>query len=161
MTEFLQALATTMGLSQPTPTPRADLGVLIADDEDGIRRFVERALPISDYAPVVVSSGAEALAAAAAMPRLDLLIVDMMMPGMNGDEVASRLRAERPALKVLYLTGYSDRLFTEKATLWEDEAFLDKPCSIAALRQAVALLVDGRVDVAGSTGAQGGSAVWQ
>ena len=47
------------------------------------------------------------------------------------------------ALKVLYLTGYSDRLFKEKATLWEDEAFLDKPCSVKGLLQAVYILLSG------------------
>ena len=47
---------------------------------------------------------------------------------------------------MLYLTGYSDRLFKEKATLWQDEAFLDKPCSVKGLRQAVSLLLFGRFE---------------
>jgi hypothetical protein len=46
---------------------------------------------------------------------------------------------------VLYLTGFSDHLFKEKVTLWQDEAFLDKPCTIKALLQAVSLLVHGRL----------------
>ena len=46
-----------------------------------------------------------------------------------------------------YFTGYSDRLFAEKITLWEDEAFLDKPCSVKGLLQAVSLLLQGRVDL--------------
>src|SRR6185503_7579946 len=117
MTEFLRTLATTMRLTRPATPARADLGVLITDDEGGIRRFVERSLRTAGYLPTVAPSGAEALVAAASMPRIDLLIVDMMMPGMNGDEVARRLRAEHPDLKVLYLTGFSDRLFAEKATL--------------------------------------------
>ena len=45
-----------------------------------------------------------------------------------------------PDLKVLYLTGYSDRLFKEKVMLWEDEAFLDKPCSVKGLLQAVSMV---------------------
>jgi len=47
---------------------------------------------------------------------------------------------------VLYLTGFSDRLFKEKVTLWADEAFLDKPCSVKGLLQAVALLLFGQFD---------------
>ena len=47
---------------------------------------------------------------------------------------------------MLYLTGYSDRLFKEKVTLWEDEAFLDKPCSVKGLIEAVSLLLFGRFD---------------
>ena len=49
---------------------------------------------------------------------------------------------------MLYLTGFSDRLFKEKVTLWADEAFLDKPCSVKGLLQAVSLLLFGRFDAA-------------
>ena len=62
-----------------------------------------------------------------------------MMPEMTGDELGRRLRSSEPRLKVLHLTGFSDRLFKEKATLWEDEAYLDKPCSPKGLLQAVSL----------------------
>ena len=48
---------------------------------------------------------------------------------------------------MLYLTGFSDRLFKEKVTLWADEAFLDKPCSVKGLLQAVSLLLFGHFDV--------------
>jgi two-component system cell cycle sensor histidine kinase/response regulator CckA len=123
-----------------------DLGVLVVDDEDGVRRFLDRAMQMQGFAPVVRSNGEDALRTAAAMPRLDLLITDMLMPDMNGDEVARRLRAMHPDLKVLYLTGFSDRLFAEKSALWEDEAFLDKPCSVTGLKEAIALLVTGRID---------------
>ena len=60
-----------------------------------------------------------------------------MMPQMTGDELARRLRQQEPSLKVLYLTGFSDRLFKEKVTLWQDEAFLDKPCSVQGCIEAV------------------------
>ena len=69
-----------------------------------------------------------------------------MMPQMTGDELARRLRPDEPSLKVLYLTGFSDRLFKEKVTLWQDEAFLDKPCGIEGLLEAVALLTVGHVE---------------
>ena len=84
--------------------------------------------------------------ALAADPRaLDLLITDEVMPGIAGHELARRLRSANPNLKVLYLTGYSDRLFDAKDRLWDLEAFLDKPFSPEGLRQAVALLVKGRL----------------
>ena len=67
------------------------------------------------------------------------------MPNLMGDELARRLRQDDPALKVLYLTGFSDLLFKEKLTLWEDEAYLDKPCSVRGLLEAISLLAFGRV----------------
>jgi hypothetical protein len=63
---------------------------------------------------------------------------------MDGDELAHRLRKRWPGLKVLYLTGYSDRPFVEQAALHEGEAFLGKPCSIEGLGRMVALLSGGR-----------------
>ena len=71
-----------------------------------------------------------------------------MMPAMTGDELARLLRQSQPELKVLYLTGYSDRLFKEKTTLWADEAFLDKPCTVKGLREAVSLLLFGSLAAA-------------
>ena len=67
------------------------------------------------------------------------------MPGMTGDELARQLRQSDRGLKVLYLTGYSDRLFKEKTGLWADEAFLEKPFTSKGLREALSLLVFGRL----------------
>src|ERR1041385_3362389 len=96
------------------------IGVLVVDDERSIGRFVDRALRSLGFEPIVTESGAEALEQSAAMPQIDLLLTDMMMPEMSGDEVARRLRAQHPDLKVLYLTGHSDQLFAEKTVLWEE-----------------------------------------
>ncbi len=63
------------------------------------------------------------------------------MPQMDGDELAARLPQSWPDLKVLYLTGYSQALFDNRARLWEGEAFLEKPCSPAELLDAVSMLL--------------------
>ena len=123
------------------------MSVLIADDEGSVRQFVDRALREAGYTTMVVSDGPEAIKVAATLDPLDILVTDLMMPEMTGDELARRLRQSRQDLKVLYLTGYSDRLFKEKTTLWADEAFLEKPCSVKGLRQAVSLLLFGKVDL--------------
>jgi len=123
------------------------MSVLIVDDEGSVRQFVDRALREAGYTTTVVSDGPEAIKVAATLDPLDLLVTDLMMPEMTGDELARRLRQSRQDLKVLYLTGYSDRLFKEKTTLWADEAFLEKPCSVKGLRQAVSLLLFGKVDL--------------
>src|SRR5262249_29643508 len=120
--------------------------VLIVDDEPSVQKFVQRVLSEAGYVTTVAGDGPEAIEAAAKMTDFDILVTDVMMPQMTGDELARRLRALRPSLKVLYLTGYSDRLFKEKVTLWADEAFLDKPCSVKGLLEAVALLLFGRFE---------------
>lgn len=120
--------------------------ILVVDDEESVRRFVERVLHEAGYDTVLASDGPEAIEAAARLGSFDLLLTDVMMPQMTGDELARRLRLNDPSLKILYLTGYSDRLFKDKVTLWEDEAFLDKPCTVKSLTEAVSLLLSGRVD---------------
>jgi CheY-like chemotaxis protein len=121
--------------------------VLIVDDEEPVRRFVDRVLEQGNYQTTLAADGAEAVKVAAENGPFDILVTDLMMPQMTGDELARRLRQNDPKLKVLYLTGFSDSLFKEKATLWQDEAYLDKPCSVAGLLQAVSLLLLGRFDV--------------
>jgi len=125
---------------------KRSVSVLIVDDEQSVRKFVERVLGDAGYKTTTAADGPEAIATAAKLGAFDMLLTDLMMPQMTGDELARRLRVDRPSLKVLYLTGFSDRLFKEKATLWADEAFLDKPCSVKGLQQAVALLMFGSVD---------------
>jgi two-component system cell cycle sensor histidine kinase/response regulator CckA len=134
-------------LIQP-PTPTGP--VLIVDDEEPVVRFVDRVLRDAGYKTVTATSGPEAIETAKRIGALGALVTDVMMPGMTGDELARILRQSEPSLKVLYLTGYSDRLFKEKATLWADEAFLDKPCTMKGLREALSLLVNGTVRPAAS-----------
>jgi two-component system, cell cycle sensor histidine kinase and response regulator CckA len=124
---------------------KSKIRVLIVDDEDPVRRFVDRVLRDAGYSTSVAAGGPEAIALASREEPFDLLVTDLMMPQMSGDELSRRLRQSESELKVLYLTGYSDRLFREKVTLWADEAFLDKPPTVEGLREAVSLLVFGRI----------------
>src|SRR2546421_2435787 len=126
------------------PAPQGP--VLVVDDEEAVLRFVDRVLRDAGYKTAVANSGPEAIEVAKRVGPLGALVTDVMMPGMTGDELARMLRQTEPALKVLYLTGYSDRLFKEKTMLWADEAFLDKPCTVKGLREAVSLLVTGKFD---------------
>jgi CheY-like chemotaxis protein len=123
--------------------PKRPVRVLVVDDEEPVRRFVARVLQDAGYVTVPAGDGGEAIEIVHAQSTFDVLVTDLMMPQMSGDELARRLRQEEPSLKVLYLTGFSDRLFKEKSTLWQDEAFLDKPCSVKGLLEAVSLLASG------------------
>lgn len=120
--------------------------VLVVDDEEAVLRFVDRVLRDAGYKTAVANSGPEAIEVAKKVGPLGALVTDVMMPGMTGDELARMLRQTEPTLKVLYLTGYSDRLFKEKTMLWADEAFLDKPCTVKGLREAVSLLITGKFE---------------
>jgi two-component system cell cycle sensor histidine kinase/response regulator CckA len=115
--------------------------VLIVDDEAPIRTFVDRVLRDAGYLTAQAASGREAIEVADLFGPFDLLLTDVRMPGMTGDELARRLREHERDLKVLYLTGFSDQLFKEKAILWQDEAFLDKPSTVNGLLEAVSLIL--------------------
>lgn len=118
--------------------------VLVVDDEDSVRRYVVHVLKAAGYQTSAASNAAEAMDAFK-NGTFDALVTDVMMPGMTGDELARKLRQSERGLKVLYLTGYSDRLFKEKVSLWVDEAFLEKPFTSKGLREALSLLVFGRL----------------
>jgi two-component system, cell cycle sensor histidine kinase and response regulator CckA len=121
------------------------INVLVVDDEEPVRKFVDRVLRDAGYHTTMAAGGMEAIDVASKVEP-EILVTDVMMPQMSGDELARRLRHLQPSLKVLYLTGFADNLFKEKVTLWEDEAYLDKPCSIKSLLQAVSLLLFGRFE---------------
>src|SRR5476649_698125 len=128
-------------------TPSRSLTVLVVDDDELVRKFVERVLREGGYQTASASDGPEALDVAAKLESFDILVTDVLMPEMNGDELARRVRISTPGVKVLYLTGFSDHLFKEKVTLWADEAFLDKPCGVKGLLQAVSLLLFGHCEM--------------
>lgn len=121
------------------------MSILVVDDEESIRRYVDRVLSRAGYRVTIAVNGADAIAAAAREGRFDLLLTDVVMPEITGAELAWRLRQDDPDLKVLYFTGYSDRLFDEKIRLCNEEAFLEKPCSVVGLLEAVSLAITGSV----------------
>src|SRR5438105_14088226 len=113
--------------------PVRALRVLIVDDEEPVRQFVHRVLSEAGHQTALAVDGADALTVAAQQGPFDVLVTDLHMPNVRGDELARRLRQADPRMKVVYLTGFSDQLFDGKTTLWEDEAYLDKPCSVRGL----------------------------
>jgi two-component system, cell cycle sensor histidine kinase and response regulator CckA len=118
--------------------------VLVVDDEAPIRIIERRILEQNGYRIIEASSALEALAELKDEKPIDLLIADLDMPEVSGDEMVRRIRAMRPDLKVLYVTGHIDRLMDTRP-LWEGEAFLDKPFSVNGLVEAVTLLLYGKL----------------
>jgi len=122
----------------PAPHPR----VFVVDDDDLVREFVRRALEKAGYIVNCAPSGAHALRAVRAGDRYDLIVADVNMPGMSGPQLVARMRRAGVYPRVLYLTGFADRLLGERSSLWLDDAFVEKPCSAQELVDAVAVLLN-------------------
>lgn len=120
------------------------IAILAVDDEPGVLALVRRCLDDERVTLIEATSGKDALEQISKGAALHLLITDLRMPEMEGDELARRVRAVDPDLRVLYLTSHADRLFGVKAPLWAGEAYLDKPFTREGLREAVAQLLFGR-----------------
>ena len=130
--------------SQPGGRATA-LRVLIVDDEEPMRLFVQRVLQDAGYDTALAADGDDAIALSANEKPFDLLVTDEMMPRMAGHQLARYMRERYLDIKVLYLTGYRDQVFSAKGSLWADEAFLDKPCTPEGIRQAASQLMFGRL----------------
>ena len=119
--------------------------VLVVEDEDGVRKMVHTALERSGYQVLVASSGPEALGIAAAHEGpIDLLITDMIMPRMNGGELAKRFEELRPTMALLFISGYAGNTLQSTGNLESQAAFLQKPFAPAALLSRVRELLDAR-----------------
>ncbi len=118
--------------------------VLVVDDEAAIRQIERRVLEKAGYAVTEASQGLEAIEMLSGGAPLELLIADLDMPGLSGDEMVTRIRALRPDLRVLYVTGHIDMLMDARQ-LWEGESFLEKPFSAAGLLEAASLLLHGSI----------------
>jgi PAS domain S-box-containing protein len=117
---------------RPAPEPRSFAGtetILVVEDEDAVRLLVVNLLERRGYTVLQATSGADALEVwQRARDQIDLVLTDLVMPGgMNGHELAARLRADRPALKVVYTSGYSADLTQHGASLIDGANFLPKP----------------------------------
>jgi two-component system, cell cycle sensor histidine kinase and response regulator CckA len=118
--------------------------LLVVDDEESIRRFAARALCDAGYDVVVASDGPEALRLVDAQRRpFDLFVVDLLMPQMRGDLLGQWLRQRDRGARVLYFTGFSERLFEDGRALQQLEAFIEKPVTVKGLLEAVSLLLCG------------------
>jgi CheY-like chemotaxis protein len=122
-------------------TETEPIRVLFVDDDSSVLRSLDRVLRNAGYRMTSVTNTEDALHVARTDGAFTLLITDLRMPRMMGEELARRVREVQSGIKVLYLTAYSGQLFEERITLQEDEAFLEKPCTVASLLEAVSQLL--------------------
>jgi signal transduction histidine kinase/CheY-like chemotaxis protein len=117
--------------------------VLVVEDEEQVRAMTVDALRELGYTVVEAANGERALERLAEMPRVDLLFTDIVMPGMNGRELADTVRAERPATQILFTTGYTRNAVVHNGMLDAGVAFLAKPFTIDQLARKVAEVLEG------------------
>ncbi|MBX3132771.1 MAG: PAS domain S-box protein [Gemmatimonadaceae bacterium] len=137
------------GLAAHTPAAGGPLvhkgeTVLVVEDEDAIRRVAVKVLTMRGYRVLEAGSGEAALALvdAADTPQVELLITDMVMPGMTGPELAAALHERIPGLRVLFTSGYSRDAVAQQFGL-EGGHFISKPYGLEALERAVRAVLDG------------------
>jgi CheY-like chemotaxis protein len=112
--------------------------VLIVEDEPSILKLARRILERQGYTVLTAADPTMALKVAEEHPvRIDLLITDVIMPGMNGRELAERLQPLHPGLKVLYMSGYTADVIGQRGALDTDVHFIPKPFSNQALAEKV------------------------
>jgi hypothetical protein len=116
---------------------RSHATVLLIEDEQPLRSVSQRVLEREGYTVLAAEDGFEGLAIAETFSgTIDLLITDVVLPGLDGREVAARLKQRRPALKVLYMTGYTDDEVLRRGLINDKVSLLDKPFNGAQLADA-------------------------
>ncbi len=135
-----------------TPLPgREGTGtVLLVEDDGAVRAFARRALEAKGYTVDAAASGAEALSVLARAEPVDVLVTDVVMPGMSGPELVMRARSEPPGLRVLYVSGLAEELALPAAVHGGDDPFLGKPFTADALGDAVHSALEDRVGAPGA-----------
>jgi two-component system cell cycle sensor histidine kinase/response regulator CckA len=113
---------------RPGPLLRGDETVLLVEDETSLRELLREVLETNGYSVLGARGGAEALQMAAAHSGpIQLMVTDVIMPGMTGPRLADLFAATRPGMKVLFVSGYSDESVTRYGLIAPGRAFLSKP----------------------------------
>ena len=121
---------------EPGVPCRRPATVMVVEDDGGVRRFACRVLEAAGYT-VLPASGGPAAFREAQNRSIDLLLTDVVMPVMNGPEVAARLTAARPEMRVLYMSGHTEKGIVRDGVLQPDIRYLPKPFTSEALLEAV------------------------
>jgi CheY-like chemotaxis protein len=118
--------------------------ILLVEDEEAVRAAAGRILVTAGYRVLVAASGAEALELFAQSPHpVELLLTDVVMPQMSGRALAEQLTAQRPDLKVAYMSGYLDDILGQHGVLPADLKFIGKPFAAPELTRLVTEVLAG------------------
>jgi signal transduction histidine kinase len=130
--------------TSPTPLPTGRETVLVVEDEEVVRTLARNVLERLGYTVRTFGSATDVLENIGVLDEpVDLLLTDLVMPGMSGRELAERLLAIRPELRVLYTSGYTEDMAVHRGIAERGIAFLPKPYSMQTLAQRVREVLDG------------------
>jgi PAS domain S-box-containing protein len=137
---------------QPAARPAVDgrvrsATIVLVEDDPRVRKLADTALTRLGYEIHSFASGADALAGLCSIsPSPELLITDVIMPGMNGRVLAEKLAALVPAIRVLFVSGYTEHFIVDRGVLKKGIEFLPKPYSIDQLAQRVRVVLHDTVE---------------
>jgi CheY-like chemotaxis protein len=126
-----------------TSTARGET-ILLVEDEDVVREPTRRLLEAEGYLVLDTPNPDVALEVAEAHPDIDLLLTDVVMPGMTGKELADRLQADRPNLKVVFVSGYSEDVIVHQGAVDPGVVLIEKPFTRETLLDKVREVLDVR-----------------
>ena len=127
----------------PAPVKDASETVLLVEDEASVRQLTKRILDHAGYRVLEAANGDDAERVFAHHDAsIDLVVTDVIMPGCGGPELLSRLQAQAPALRVLYMSGYTDQSAAQKAGIDRGLPFVQKPVTAAELVRQVRRTLD-------------------
>jgi two-component system, cell cycle sensor histidine kinase and response regulator CckA len=109
----------------------------VVEDADGLRALTKRLLEKQGYTVLLAANADEALHLFGEHPSIDLLLADVVMPGVSGPELVRQRVEQRPDLKVIYMSGYTDEAIVRQGVLNSGIVFLHKPFSSESLGQKI------------------------
>jgi len=122
----------------PAAPPRAGTQtVLVVEDQEGVRELAKRLLERRGYTALVAADASEALRLFEQNPSIDVLLTDVVMPGASGPDLTKQLMEQRPALKVIYMSGYTEDAIVHHGILKPGIAFLHKPFTSETLGRKI------------------------
>ena len=134
--------AVTVGERVPDQPGRGHETILLVEDERIVRELIARVLRGQGYDVVEAPAGEAALKTASELDRVDLLLTDVVMPGLSGRELSERLAALRPELRILFMSGYTDEAIVHHGVRAGEAEFLAKPFTPDALARKVRAVLD-------------------
>jgi two-component system cell cycle sensor histidine kinase/response regulator CckA len=145
---FPQVGVAAVPVATPAPPPasvRARASgetVLVVEDAPALRELTKRLLETHGYTVVVAANAREAMRIFDENASIDILLTDVVMPGLSGPELTKELTARRPGLKVIYMSGYTDEAIVQHGVLLPGIAFLHKPFTSIVLSRKIRDVLD-------------------